>query len=67
VNRLAVTVRESRGEMSRRAFAYFLGIHEQSLIRVERGDNLGPVVLKKIARYYGLTIKEVLDAYNEQV
>lgn len=67
MNRLASTVRASRGVTSRRKFAKLLGIHEQSLIRVERGDSLGPKVLKKLAKYYGVTITEVLDAYHEQL
>lgn len=67
MNRLAATVRYSRGNTSRKQFAKLLGIHEQSLIRIEKGNNLGPKILKRLAKYYGVTITEVLDAYHEQL
>ena len=67
MNELARIVRASRGYTPRRVFCEFLDISQGRLQRLELGKSVSQDTLKKVALYYGLSIKEVLDAYHKQV
>ena len=67
MNELGKIIRSSRGFVPRRIFAEWLDITPSILARLERGGNVSQRTLKKVALYYGLSIKEVLDAYHKQV
>lgn len=67
MNELARIVRTSRGYTPRRVFCKLLDISYQRLERLEKGESVSQDTLKKVALYYGLSIKEVLDAYHKQI
>lgn len=67
MNELAKIVRSARGYVPRRIFCKFLDISYERLYRLEKGCKVSQDTLKKVALYFGLSIKEVLDAYHKQV